>query len=188
MSWLNLRSEWNYNNFVFISIDNSFQMERFSKRLDTNLADVKVYEFTWIDRLSYIDNRILITFSDVVFSVVSWWRHQMETFFVLLAICAGIHRSAVNYPHEGLWRGALMFSLICALNKQLSKQSRGWWFEMSSRSLWRHCNDQNHERNKHATRIFTPGNLLPVTYRSLSSTSWMLIHLGYCISDKPCCS
>ena len=26
------------------------------------------------------------------------------------------------------------------LNKRLSKQSRGWWFKTSSRSLWRHCN------------------------------------------------
>ena len=25
----------------------------------------------------------------------------------------GIHRSPVNSPHKGLWRGALMFSLIC---------------------------------------------------------------------------
>ena len=25
----------------------------------------------------------------------------------------GIHRSAVNSPHKGQWRGALMFSLIC---------------------------------------------------------------------------
>ena len=25
-------------------------------------------------------------------------------------------------------------------NKRLSKQSRGWWFETASRSLWRHCN------------------------------------------------
>ena len=31
-------------------------------------------------------------------------------------------------------------SLICALNKRLSKQSWGWWFETPSRSLWRHCN------------------------------------------------
>ena len=27
-----------------------------------------------------------------------------------------------------------------SLNKQLSKQSRRWWFETQSRSLWRHCN------------------------------------------------
>ena len=26
----------------------------------------------------------------------------------------GIHRSPVNSPHQGQWRGALMFSLICA--------------------------------------------------------------------------
>ena len=26
----------------------------------------------------------------------------------------GIHRSPVNYPHKGQWRGALMFYLICA--------------------------------------------------------------------------
>ena len=72
----------------------------------------------------------------------SWWRHQMETFSALLAICAGnspgtfplpthddvikwkhfprywpfvrgIHRSPVNSPHKGQWRGDLMFCLIC---------------------------------------------------------------------------
>ena len=56
-----------------------------------------------------------------------WWRHQMETFSALLAICAG------NSPVTGQWRGASMFSLICTLNKRLSKQSRGWWFETPSR-------------------------------------------------------
>ena len=38
----------------------------------------------------------------------TWWRHQMETFSALLAICAGFNRG-----HKGQWRGALMFSLIC---------------------------------------------------------------------------
>ena len=51
-----------------------------------------------------------------------------------------IHRSPVNSPHKGQWRGALIFSLICALNQQLSKQSWGWWFEAPSCLLWRHCN------------------------------------------------
>ena len=39
----------------------------------------------------------------------TWWRHQMETFSELLAICAG--NSPV--PTKGQWRGALMYSLIC---------------------------------------------------------------------------
>ena len=42
----------------------------------------------------------------------SWWRHQMETFSALLALCAG--NSPVNSPHKGQWRGAFMYSLICA--------------------------------------------------------------------------
>ena len=44
----------------------------------------------------------------------AWWRHQMTTFSVLLAICEGNSPSPVNSPHKGQWRGALIFSLICA--------------------------------------------------------------------------
>ena len=40
------------------------------------------------------------------------------------------------------WSGILIFfSFDLGLNKWLSKQSRRWWFETPSRSLWRHCND-----------------------------------------------
>ena len=42
----------------------------------------------------------------------TWWRHQMETFSALLAICAW--NSTVNSMHKGQRHGALMFSLICA--------------------------------------------------------------------------
>ena len=38
----------------------------------------------------------------------------METFSVLLALLRWIPRWTVNSPHKGQWRGALMFSLICA--------------------------------------------------------------------------
>ena len=43
----------------------------------------------------------------------AWWRHQMETFSALLAICAGNSPVAGEFPHKGQWRGALMSSLIC---------------------------------------------------------------------------
>ena len=69
-----------------------------------------------------------------------WWRYQMETFPRYWPFVRGMHRSPLNYPHKGQWRGALKFSLICALNKQLSKQSWSWWFETPLRSLWRHYN------------------------------------------------
>ena len=46
-------------------------------------------------------------------SIQTWWRHQMETFSALLAICAGNSPVPDEFPHKGQWRGALMFSLIC---------------------------------------------------------------------------
>ena len=44
----------------------------------------------------------------------SGWRHQMETFSALLAICAGNSPVPGEFPHKGQWRRALVFSLICA--------------------------------------------------------------------------
>ena len=73
--------------------------------------------------------------------VNSWWRHQRKHFPRYWSFVRGIHRSSVNSSHKGQWREALIFSLSCALNKRLSKQSWGWWFETPSRSLWRHCNE-----------------------------------------------
>ena len=43
----------------------------------------------------------------------TWWCHQMKTSSALLALYAGIHRSPVNSPHKGQWRGALMIFFIC---------------------------------------------------------------------------
>ena len=50
-----------------------------------------------------------------------------------------IHRSPVDSPNKGQWRGDLIFSLIW---------KKGWvnnqeWFETPSRSLWCHCNSSS---------------------------------------------
>ena len=38
----------------------------------------------------------------------------------------GIHRSTVNSPHKGQWRGALMFSLMCArINSWVNNREAG---------------------------------------------------------------
>ena len=71
----------------------------------------------------------------------SWWRHQMETFSALLAICA------MNSPVTGEFLAqrpvTRSFDVFFDLrqNKGLSKQSWGLWFGTPSRPLWRHCND-----------------------------------------------
>ena len=48
-----------------------------------------------------------------IIDAMPWWRHQMEPFPRYWPFVRGIHRSPVNSPHKGQWRGALMFSLIC---------------------------------------------------------------------------
>ena len=88
-------------------------------------------------------------------SMPPWWRHQMETFSALLAICAGNSPVPGDFPHKGQWRGVLLFSDL-RLNKRLSKQSWGWVFETISRPLWRHRNDSITKRttsNRNITRI-----------------------------------
>ena len=50
----------------------------------------------------------------------------MEPFSASLALCAGISPVTVNSPHKGQWRGALMFSLICArINDLLNNREAG---------------------------------------------------------------
>ena len=52
----------------------------------------------------------------------------------------GIHRLSVKIPSQRPVTRSFYVSFDLRLNKRLSKQSRGWSFEMLSRSLWRHCN------------------------------------------------
>ena len=70
-----------------------------------------------------------------------WWRYQMQTFSALLAICSG------NLPVTGefsaqrpvTWSFDVFFDQ--RMNKRLSKQSWGWWFQTPSLPLWRHCSE-----------------------------------------------
>ena len=64
----------------------------------------------------------------------------METFSALQALCVG------NSPVTGEFLSqrpvTLSFDVFfhLCLDKRLSKQSWGWWFETPLRPLWRHCN------------------------------------------------
>ena len=66
--------------------------------------------------------------------------YQMEIFSALLAICAGNSPVTDEFPaHRPVTRGFDVFFDL-RLNKRLSKQWWGWWFETPPRPLWRHCN------------------------------------------------
>ena len=72
---------------------------------------------------------------------VTWWRHQMETFSTLLAICAGNSPITGEFPAQRPvpWNFDVFFDL--RPNKRLSKQTWGLWFEMPPCPL---CNEQCH--------------------------------------------
>ena len=71
---------------------------------------------------------------------VSWWRHQMETFSAILALCAGNSPVIDEFPEQRPVTQSFDVFFDLHLNKWLSKQSWGWWFKTQSCSLWRHRN------------------------------------------------
>ena len=74
------------------------------------------------------------------YNIATWWRHQMETFSALLAICAGNSPVPGEFPAQRPVTRSFDVFFDLRLNKRLSKQSWGWWFETLSCPLWRHRN------------------------------------------------
>ena len=70
----------------------------------------------------------------------TWWRHQMEIFSMLLALCAGNPPVTDGFPSQRPVKRSFNVLFDLRLNKRLSKESRRCWFETPSRSLWRQCN------------------------------------------------
>ena len=64
----------------------------------------------------------------------------METFSALLALCVGNSPVPGEFPSQRPVTQSFDVFFHLGLNKRLSKQSWGCWFEMTSWSLWRHCN------------------------------------------------
>ena len=81
----------------------------------------------------YIETK-MPTFRAITHDDVINWKHFPRYW----PFVRGIHRSPVNSPEKGQWHRALMFFFYVRLNKWLSKQSLGWWFETPSCPSWRH--------------------------------------------------
>ena len=58
-----------------------------------------------------------------------WWRYQMETFSALLALFAGNSPVTGEFPSQRPVARSFDVFFDLRLNKRLSKQSWGWWFE-----------------------------------------------------------
>ena len=73
--------------------------------------------------------------------MAAWWRHQMEAFSALLAICAGNSPVSGEFPTQRPVTRSFDVFFDLRLNKRLSKQWWSWWFETPSPPLWRHRNE-----------------------------------------------
>ena len=78
----------------------------------------------------------LLGLNELTHDDVNKWKHFPRYW----PFVRGIHRSPVNSPHKGRWRGALVFSLICAW-----MDGWGWWLETPSGPLWRQSNENDAE-------------------------------------------
>ena len=90
---------------------------------------------------SILPKSLMVT--SLALGTTTWWRHQMETISALLALCKGNSPVTGEFPSQRPMMRKFDIFYDLRLNKRLSKQSWGWWFDTPSHPLWRHCNDTN---------------------------------------------
>ena len=107
-----------------------------------NFLGLTVNEYmNWNSYTQNIVNKISRTLGVMNRLKRSWWRHQMETYSALLAICVGHAPVSGEFPTQRPVTRSFDVFFDLRLNKRLSKQSCGWSFETLSCPLWRQCND-----------------------------------------------
>ena len=153
--WMKLGKSWNniqtlfqllltnpeHSTFVFCSLD--------LKLWSSNCITIKIISSWWIARQLLFSNSNSPCLAECPSEIFLWsissqltvgrniaaylantktahddvikWKHSP----CYWPFVRGIHRSPVNYPHKGQWRGALIFFFNLRLNKQLNKQSWG---------------------------------------------------------------
>ena len=84
----------------------------------------------------------------------TWWRHQMETFSALLAICAGNSPVSGEFLAQRPVTRSFDVFFDVRLIKRLNKHSRGWWFETLSHPLWRHRNEPDRIRSYNVKAMY----------------------------------
>ena len=125
-----------FNENIWISIKIS---SKFVPNCPINNKSSLVQVMTW-RRTG--DEPLPVTMMTWLNCAYTWWRHQMETFSALLAICARNSPETGEFSAQRPVTRSLDVFFDVRLIKRLSKHSRGWWFETLSHPLWRHRNDQ----------------------------------------------
>ena len=85
--------------------------------------------------------KVVIMTKGLCIIILTWWRHQMEKFSALLAICSGKSPGPDEFPAGRPVTRSFDVFFQLRPNERLSKKWWGWWFETPSSPLWRHCNE-----------------------------------------------
>ena len=131
-------------------------------------------------RYNYIQLTITNTYNHYyIICMMSWWRHQMETFSALLAICAGNSPVTGEFPTQRPVTRSFDVYFDMRPNERLSKQSWGWWFETLSSPLWRH-------RNGYATYIISkPWMMMMMTTTTMILARVRMMNDKIVVTVKP---
>ena len=91
---------------------------------------------------------------------------------ISLALCAGNSAVTEEFPAQKPVTRSFDVFFDLRLNKRLSKQSWGWWFETTSHPLWRHSNHHNGFLSQKASySIFAIVSFPPDPYKTITLTS-----------------
>ena len=112
-----------------------------------------------------------------------WWRHQMEAYCALLALRVGNSPVTGEFPAQvPVTRGFDAFFDL-RLNKRLSKQSLGWWYETPSGLLWLQCTAvviiMTASSNVSISRVTSALWVEPINHRLLPLTKPSDVELWY---------
>ena len=105
-----------------------------ASRCATTQMILFLYQSTPVENFIFVhpnDNRKIQPFSTHIILVTGWrvfmWIIRLQLYIsALLALCEGNPSVTVGFPHKFQWRGALVFSLICAwTNSSANNQDAG---------------------------------------------------------------
>ena len=144
MTWKRFPHHWSFVNGMYWSLVNFSPkwaaIQRFYVSFDVGMNYLLEKSLTVLPKTLFLFVMYLWCCESLLLPV-AWWRHQMETFSALLAICAGNSPVPGEFPTQRPVTRSFDVFFGLRLNKRLSKQSWGWWFETLSRPLWRHRNE-----------------------------------------------
>ena len=129
-----------------------------------------------------IQGRLITNQRDALHDDVIKWKHFPRYW----PFVRGIHRSPVKSPHKGHWRGALLFSLICAwrngwVNKweagDLRRHRALLWCHCYAEFDWRHRDTQVHKLSIRKSPL--GGSITLSLELGHSFICMLLLRLGY---------